>query len=133
MAKRQWLWIRVPRGPIPKVAQDALRARLERHVHAKWKEQCREVVVRFRGAFAYVGAFRAKNEFHPRMRLEERAAIEAISVHLCRLGYLGSADRWQYAFYKYSTEKYALSLCASGSFEATPEEAFDSSAGYLYG
>ena len=74
MAKRQWLWVRVPRGPIPKVAQDALRARLERHVRTKWKEQCREVVVRFRGAFAYADAFQAKNEFPPRMPLEERAA-----------------------------------------------------------
>jgi hypothetical protein len=115
------------------LAQEALRVRLERHARTKWKEQCREVVIRFRGPFAYVDAFRARNEFPHRMPQEERAAIEAIPVHLCRLGYLGSADRWQYAFYKYSTEKYALSLCASGSFEATPEEAFDSSAGYLYG
>jgi hypothetical protein len=133
MTKRQWVWFRVPRGPIPKVAQNALRVRLERHARTKWKDQCREVVVRFRGPFAYVDAFRANNEFPSRVPLEERAAIEAVPAHLCRLGYLGSADRWQYAFYKYITERYALSLCASGSFGPTPEEAFDSSAGYLCG
>ena len=54
-------------------------------------------------------------------------------VRLCRLGYLADHDRWQYAFYMYGDEKYAPSLVASGSFEATPEQAFDCSAGrYLF-
>ena len=50
-------------------------------------------------------------------------------MRLCRLGCLGSVNKWEYAFFKYSDMKYALSLVASGSFEATPEEAFDCSAG----
>jgi hypothetical protein len=41
---------------------------------------------------------------------------------------MGNADLWEYAFYKYSDAKYQLSVVASGSFEATPEEAFDCSA-----
>ena len=49
------------------------------------------------------------------------------------LGYLGSVDRWNYAFFKYSTEHYAPSLCASGSFVATPEQALDSAAGAYLG
>jgi hypothetical protein len=38
---------------IPPTAQAALRARLEQHVRTHWKDRCREVVVRFRGAFAF--------------------------------------------------------------------------------
>jgi len=41
---------------------------------------------------------------------------------------LGNDDAWECAFFRYSDEKYELSLGASGSFEATPEEAFDCSA-----
>ena len=33
---------------------------------------------------------------------EERARIEATPTHLCRLGYLGTPDRWEFAFFKYS-------------------------------
>ena len=61
--------------------------------------------------------------------LPKGAIIDAIPARLCRLGYLGSIDRWQHAFFKYSDEKYELSVVASGSFEATSEEAFDCSAG----
>jgi hypothetical protein len=51
--------------------------------------------------------------------------VGEIPVDLCRLGYLGSIDRWAYAFFKYSDECYAPSVVASGSFVATPEQAFD--------
>lgn len=100
----------------PKAIQDALRKRLEEHARKKWGSQCREVVVRFRGAYAYVDAFPAKHD-------------SDYPTHLCRLRYLGTPKLWEYSFFKYSTETYALSVCASGSFEATPEQAFDSAAG----
>ena len=65
---------------------------------------------------------------------EQKAEIDATPAHLCRLGYLSHPDLWEYAFYKYSDEKYAPSVVASGSFQATPEQAFDCSAGaYLEG
>lgn len=62
---------------------------------------------------------------------EERTQIEGTPIHLCRLGYLGSPDRWEFAFFKYSDEKYKPSLLPSGSFAGTPEEAFDCS-GHVY-
>ena len=103
---------------IPLTAQWALAARLERHAATEWKEQCRAVTVRFRGSFAYVDA----------------VGSDGSPVHLCRLGYLGSRDRWEFAFYKYSSEKYERSFTLAGSFTATPEEAFDTSAfAYLQG
>jgi hypothetical protein len=79
------------------------------------------VKVRFRGAFAYVDAFPLERQYIPGTTAERRALIEATPIRLCRL--------WEYAFFKYSDEKYQLSVVASGSFEATPEEAFGCSAG----
>jgi len=116
------------RGSIPQAAQAALRARLERHVRTHWKDRCREVVVRFRGAFAYVDAFPFHRQFMPGTTPEEQAQIEATPTHLCRLGYLGSPDRWEFAFFKYSDEKYEPSFLPSGEFTGTPEEAFDCAA-----
>jgi hypothetical protein len=113
---------------VPKPAQETLRARLERHVRAHWKDQCREVVVRFRGAFAYVDAFPLEPQFIFGVTPEERAQIEATPTHLCRLGYLGSPNRWEFAFFKYSNEKYEPSFLPTGAFVGTPEEAFDCAA-----
>ena len=50
------IWVRVPRGPIPAVVQRAFEARLERHAQAEWTDRCRAVLIRFRGAYAYVDA-----------------------------------------------------------------------------
>jgi hypothetical protein len=105
--------------------QGALRARLARHAQTVWKGRCRGVLICFRGAYAYVGALPSGRE----TLTERRVGREETPVQLCRLGYLGDANRWQYACFKYSDMKYALSLVASGSFEATSKEAFDCSAG----
>ena len=122
------------KGAIQLTVQHALEVRLQKHAATNWKDQCRGVIVRFRGAFAYVDAFRAENFYMPGTTPEQRAEIDATPTHLCRLRYLGSADRWEYAFFKYSDEKYEPSFGMSGSFVVTPEEAFDTSAlAYLQG
>ncbi len=125
LSRSHRVWVRVPQGPIPKAVQGALLARLERHAQTAWKDRCRGVLIRFRGAYAYVDAIPAGRE----TLTERRAGREETPLQLCRLGYLGDANRWQYAFFKYSDMKYAVSVVASRSFEATPEEAFDCSAG----
>ncbi len=89
--------------------------------------------MRFRGAYAYVDAIPAKRQHLPGTSRAERATVDAIPVRLCRLGYLGNRDRWAYAFFKYSDETYEPSVVASGSFVATPEEAFDCSASVYLG
>jgi hypothetical protein len=130
----------IPRGGkprrqgIPEHARVALRQRLERHALGQWKDRCRAIDVRFRGSFAYVDAFE-KNPWHlPDASQESRDLIDATPARLCRLGYLGSANRWSFAFYTYSNESYEPSVLPSGSFEGTPEEAFDCAAGvYLTG
>ncbi len=119
---------------IPLGVQRALEERLEKHARDNWKEQCRSIVVRFRGEYAYVEAFPSKQWYPPGITEEQRAQIDATPMHLCRLGFLGGVDRWAFFFFKYSTEKYERSFTMSGSMVATPEEAFDSSAfAYLQG
>jgi hypothetical protein len=121
-------WTRSKPASIPKATQNALQARLEQYAQKRWRQHCREVVVRFRAAFAYVDALPSKRQSMPGTPRERREQIQATPTRLFRLRYLGSDDAWEYAFFKYSDEKYELSLGASGSFEATPEEAFDCSA-----
>ena len=114
--------------------RDALEARLAKHARARWQGRCRAVIVRFRGRFAYVDAIPDERPSQATQIRNAGGRIEPSLMHLCRLGYLGRLDRWEYAFFKYSDMKYELSVVASGSFVATPEQAFDCSAGvYLHG
>ncbi len=73
-------------------------------------------------------AFPLHQQFMPGTTPEERAGIEATPTRLCRLGYLGRADLWEFAFFKYSDERYEPSVLPSGAFVGTPEEAFDCAA-----
>jgi len=50
-------------------------------------------------------------------------------THLCRLRYFGDQERWGFAFYTYSGERYELSVFPSGEFLGPPEEAFQVAAG----
>ena len=50
-------------------------------------------------------------------------------AHLCRLRYFGDEERWGFAFFTYSHEKYELSIFPDGDFFGPPEDAFDASAG----
>ena len=51
-------------------------------------------------------------------------------MHLVRLRYCGTDDRWSLAFYTYSHERYEPSVFADGTFHGTPEDAFDIGAVY---
>jgi hypothetical protein len=48
---------------------------------------------------------------------------------LCRLRFFGGEERWGFAFYTYSSERYELSMFPSGEFLGPPEEAFQVAAG----
>lgn len=117
------------RQGIPEYIRLTLRKRLERHALDRWEEHCRAIDVRFRGSFAYVDALQRNGWHLPDTPQETRDLIDATPTRLCRLGYLGSSDRWAFAFYKYSDEIYEPSFLPSGAFEGTPEEAFDCAAG----
>ncbi|MEI8189343.1 MAG: hypothetical protein WCI75_06475 [candidate division NC10 bacterium] len=119
---------RAGKGTIPSKTQAALRTSLERHAEQAWGDLCREVVVRFRGAFAYVDVFPRHRQFLPGETAEQQTLIEATPTHLCRLQYLGRHDLWGFAFYKYSDNKYEPSFLPSGAMGGTAEEAFDCAA-----
>jgi hypothetical protein len=121
--------MRAPRrASVPEGLRVDLVTRLERHASRKWKRECREVVVRFRGPHAYVDAFPAKQSYPPGATKAEKAEIDATPVHLCRLEYLGQSKQWGFAFFKYSDEKYETAILPSGSFTGTLEECFDCAA-----
>jgi Tol biopolymer transport system component len=65
----------------------------------------------------------------PESREEYLERLRNTPTHLCRLRYFGDEERWGFAFYTYSNEKYELSVFPSGDFFGTPEEAFDTAAG----
>jgi hypothetical protein len=117
------------RQGIPEHVRLTVRERLKRHALDRWDEHCRAIDVRFRGSFAYVDAFQRNAWPLPGTPQETQDLIDATPTRLCRLRYLGSPDRWEFAFYKYSDEIYEPSFLPSGAFEGTPEEAFDCAAG----
>jgi hypothetical protein len=100
--------------------------RLKEHAAKKWKKECREVLVKFRGPHAYIDALPVRVEGRTE---EEQESLRATPVHLCRLTYLSRSDVWGFAFYKYSDSKYERSYLPSGSMIGSPEACFDCAAG----
>jgi len=90
--------------------------------------------IRFRGQFCYIDAYTEPKTSEnwpppdwPETREEYLERLRNAPVHLCRLRYFGE-DRWGFAFFTYSNEKYELSIYPDGQFLGTPEEAFITSA-----
>ena len=123
------IWAPSRRAPIPETIRDDLRARLLRHTIRKWRQRIANILVRFHGRHAYVAATKRKKGDQNPVTLDRYAPDRVVPVELCRLGYRGHKDEWEYAFYKYSDERYEPSIMASGHFTATPEQCFDTAAG----
>jgi hypothetical protein len=134
MRKQRRTWVLRPKGPIPKGVREELAARLLRHVTKRWTGHVRKLLLRFHGGYAYVAVVEAARGEKVQPQVCRYVEEGEVPLHLCRLGYLASVDRWAYAFFKYSDECYMSSAVASGSFQAMPEQAFDCAAGvYLHG
>lgn len=111
---------------------------IERRIHSVAIEQFsgryNRLDIRFRGQFCYIDVYteaRISENWPPpnwpETREEYLDRMRNTPVHLCRLRYFGN-DRWGFAFYTYSNEKYELSVFPNGQFIGTPEEAFLASA-----
>jgi len=102
-----------------------------KHYQAKYTR----IEVRFRGRYCFIDAYTEPGSppahIPEGQRDEWIESLRTTPTHLCRLAYLGSADRWGFAFYTYSNERYEPSFLPSGSPQGTPEEAFAVSAIYL--
>lgn len=135
VSDRDWALLhRKPVGRIPDDARERLVNRLNVFAGGiKFHKHVREVTVRFRGGYAYVGAWQKEP---PQQVVDSYKGTPYRGVwetewKLCRLGWLGDDDRWLFHFWKYSDEKYEPSFLPSGACDGTPEEAFDC-AGTVY-
>ncbi len=98
--------------PIPETARRALSQRLEARRQQRWPDLL-GLGIRYRGSFAYI----------------EGTTSEDDVLALCRLRWLGSAQRWGFAVYLASKDGYEDSVLPSGSFTGAPEEALDCACG----
>ncbi len=140
MARRKQ-WVRGPDIGGTKISDSVkirTEARIQKYAEENFAGKYTRLEIRFRGHFCYIDAYtepvlmpnwpppdwpETREEFIERMR--------NMPTHLCRLRYFGDEERWGFAFYTYSNEKYELSVFSNGEFYGTPEDAFEASAMYL--
>ncbi len=92
---------------------DRLETRLRRHISKRWPDIL-DLRIRARGEFVYVDVRpdAESPEFEP----------------VCRLGYVGSPDVWEFAYFSWSRGArggYEISVLNSGSPFGPAEECFD--------
>ena len=102
---------------IPPEVRRRTERRIRAYADARYAGRFKRLDVRFRGALCYIDA-----------SIDDPASVP---LHLCRLRYFRQEDAWSLAFYTYSHEKYEPCLFRNGTFQGTPEEAFDMAAIYL--
>ena len=121
---------------IPELVKRRTEARLRRYAEENFAGCYTHLEIRFRGQFCYVDAYTEELQPGPdwppagwhETREEYVERMRNTPTHLCRLRYFGDEDRWGFAFFRYSNEKYELSVFPSGEFFGMPEEAFDTAA-----
>ena len=122
---------------ISRAKQSEIRRRIEDHAASSYAGRYIRLEIRFRGAFCYMDAFTEPQPPSPSMlkatgetKEQYLERLRSFPTHLGRLRYFGD-DRWSYAFYTYSHERYEPTVFYSGDWFGTPEEAFDIGASYL--
>jgi hypothetical protein len=115
---------------IPERVKLDVKRRIERLAEDRFAGQYTRLDIRFRGQFCYIDAYQEPDatpgwppEDWPETRDEYLERLRNTPTHLCRLRYFGG-DRWGFAFYTYSNEKYELSVYPDGEFLGKPEDAF---------
>ncbi|MEE4378395.1 MAG: hypothetical protein V2J55_12930 [Candidatus Competibacteraceae bacterium] len=139
MARKVWVYDPQSGGKkVPDATKPQIRQRILDHAEQNYAGKYNRIDVRFRGQFCYIDAYiepYVAAGFDPRPFGESREEfIERLRntpTHLCRLRYFGNENRWSMAFYTYSHEKYEPCIFNNGSWEGTPEDAFDTAAVYL--
>lgn len=119
---------------IPPDVKTRIEKRILDYAAKHYSETFTRIGVRFHGALCYIDAYtepeipsgNAPPDGETRDQWFDR--LRNTPLHLCRIRYFGNDDRWSFAFYTYSHEKYEPSLLLSGEFQGTPEEAFETSA-----
>jgi hypothetical protein len=97
-----------PVAAIPERARTELTTRLGAHQRRRWP-QLKATTVRFRSPFAYIDATMPDGYDQP----------------LFRLRWVNNRDRWAFAIWLASKDRYEISVLPSGAFVGTIEEAMD--------
>ena len=135
-SRKQWVFAPDSGGQkIPEHVKQDVTKRIERVAERRFKGHYRRLDIRFRGQFCYIDAYREALTLKgfrlpkdwPETREQYAERLRNTPTHLCRLRYFGD-ERWGFAFYTYSHEKYELSVYPNGEFFGKPEDAFVCSA-----
>jgi hypothetical protein len=115
---------------IPSLVQVDVDRRIKRVAEEHFRGLYTHLDIRYRGQFCYIDAYtepKIEENWPPadwhETREEYLERMRTSPIHLCRLRYFGR-DRWGFAFFTYSNEKYELSVFQDGDFFGTPEDAF---------
>ena len=139
MPRGQWVFDPDSGGKkITDAVKQRTTARIQRYAAEHFAGQYTRLDIRYRGQFCYIDAYtepKVSENWPPPDWPEPREVyIERMRntpTHLCRLRFFGDEEKWGFAFYTYSGERYELAMFDSGSFVGTPEDAFRISAVYL--
>jgi hypothetical protein len=131
MPRKTWVFDPDSGGQkIPERIKAQVKRRIEGVAQEHFEGRYARLDIRFRGQFCYIDAYQdADTDPYwppagwPETREEYVERMRNTPIHLCRLRYFGG-DRWGFAFYTYSNERYELSMYPDGDFLGTPEEAF---------
>ena len=131
MAKGGWYFDPDSGGQkIPERVKVDIKKRIETYAAAHFAGKYTRLDIRFRGQFCYIDAYTQPlfaEGWPPADWPETREQYEErrrnTPTHLCRLRYFRD-EKWGFAFFTYSNEKYSLSMYANGEFFGQPEEAF---------
>ena len=95
-----------------------------------WEHIKAALDIRFKAQFCYIDVYQEPPEpdqdWSPAWSETREEYIERLRntpLHLCRLRYFGD-DRWGYAFYTYSHDKYELTVYPDGDFSASQRRLF---------
>lgn len=138
MAQKQWVFD--PDFGGEKISESKKREvtqRIEKFAAENYAGKYMRLDIRFRGQFCYIDAYTEPFIAEgwppadwPETREETLERLRNTPTHLCRLRYFGG-DKWGFAFYTYSNEKYELSVFPDGDFFGLLEDAFAVAAMYL--
>ncbi|MDO8726391.1 MAG: hypothetical protein Q7J35_10025 [Candidatus Methanoperedens sp.] len=134
-ARRMWVFSPNSGG---KKIPDLVRIDVEKRINDVAEQQLKGKFIRldlsFKGQFCYIDAFTEpavdenwNEELLQETREEHIERLRNSPLHLCRLRYFDK-DKWGFAFYNYSNEKYELATYPDGEFFGKPEDAFLASA-----
>jgi len=115
---------------IPLTIQADIEKRIGAVAEQEFKGKYTRIEIRFRAQFCYIDAYAEPAVTDdwppadwPETREEYVERLRNAPIHLCRLRYFGD-DKWGFAFYTYSYEKYELSVYDDGQFTGKAERAF---------